>query len=204
MTDILRAALSADEDTPAGVDVAAVRARAGRLRRARYAVAGAAAVTALAVLVPVAVLQRDRATTTAAPAPVPALTCPGLLPDAPRDRSGAGDLLPGPVTGALVCDYAYSGIGPAPTGRLSGTARLSATEATALAARLAAAPPPGGNQVCTSEFALPFGLRFAGDGWTRTLRVEPYGCAAVDNGTVTRLAAADKTYLQQLAGRARR
>ena len=42
MSELLRSALSADDDTPAGVDVAAVRARAGRLRRTRYAVTGAA------------------------------------------------------------------------------------------------------------------------------------------------------------------
>lgn len=199
MTDTLRAALSADEDTPAGVDVAAVRIRAGRLRRTRYATAGAAVITALAVLVPIATLRPDRAPTTAATPPE--LTCPEFLPGAPFDGSGPGDLLPGPPTDALICDFAHAREALT-TGRLSGTARLSAAEAAALAARLAAMAPARADQACTREFSFPFALRFAGPGWTRTLRVETDGCAPVSNGTVTRIAGADKDYLKRLEERA--
>lgn len=201
MTDTLRAALSADEDTPTGIDVTAVRTRAARLRRTRYAVAATAAVTALAVLIPVAVLQRDRAATTAATPP--ALTCPDRVPVAPVYGGGSGDLLPpGPVTGALICTYADSRVRPS-SGGLSGSARLTAAEATALAARLAAAPPRV-EQACTQELSSTFALRIAGPGRTTTLRVETYGCVLVSNGTVTRVAGADKSYLRQLEARATR
>jgi hypothetical protein len=203
MTDTLRAALSADEDTPAGVDVAAVRARAGRRRRTRYAVAGAAVVTTLAVLIPIALLRPDRAAPVTGTASAE-LACPEFLPEVPRDGYGAGDLLPGPVTGALICDFAYSVKVGAPTGRLSGTARLSAAEATSLAARLAAAPAVTGNVPCTLEYFPSFALRFAGPGWATTLRIDPYGCVLVSNGAVTRTAGADKTYLRQLYERASR
>lgn len=200
MTDTLRAALSADEDTPAGVDVAAVRVRAGRLRRTRYAAAGAAVVTALAVLVPVAVLRPDRVAVTAvAPA---GLSCPDRLPGAPFDGSGPGDLLPGPATGAVLCTFADFGASGT-SGPLAGVARLTAAEARVLAARLAAArpaPPPGA--VCTSELSVTFAIRFAGPAGPTTLRVETYGCAKVSNGTVTRLAGVDKAYLRQLVRRA--
>lgn len=200
MTDTLRAALSADEDTPAGVDVAAVRVRAGRLRRTRYAAAGAAVVTALAVLVSVVVLEAGSDAVVAAK--VPELVCPDRVPGAARDSYGTGDLLPGPVTGALICTYADSRDRPS-GGRLSGTARLTAAEATSLAARLAAAPPRV-EQACTAELSTTFALQFAGPGRTTTLRVETYGCVLVSNGTVTRVAGADKPYLRQLEQRATR
>lgn len=206
MSELLRAALSADQDTPAGVDVAAVRARAGRLRRTRtrYAVAGAAAVTALAVLVPVAVVQRDRAATPVASTGAPDLTCPATVPGAPADRHVTGDLLPpGPVTGAVVCTYGSFADGPS-SGRLAGTARLTASEATALAARIAAAPPLSDTQACTAELSATFALRFAGPGWDATLRVETYGCGLISNGTATRAGWADKATLRALEERAGR
>jgi hypothetical protein len=201
MSELLRAALSADEDTPAVVDVAAVRARAGRLRRTRYAAAGAAVITALAVLVPIAVPRPGRpAPAVAAP---PALTCPDHLPGGPADGSGPGDLLPpGPVTGALVCRYAdtparFSG------GRLTGTARLGPAEAGPLATRLAASPLRS-DQVCSAELSTTFALVFAGPGWTATLRVETYGCALVSNGRVTRVSGVANAALKELEKRATR
>lgn len=201
MNDALRAALSADEETPAGVDVGAIRTRAGHLRRTRYAVAGAAVVTAVAVLVPVAVVQRGNDTTPTAAAAVPELTCPDRVPDGPPARQTTGDLLPpDPVATGLVCTYADTSDRPS-AGELAGMTRLTTAEAADLASRLAGAPPFG-DQPCSRELSTTLGVLLAGPGWSTTLRVEMYGCGAVSNGTVTKAAFAARSYLRQLEERA--
>jgi hypothetical protein len=201
MTDILRAALAADQDTPAGVHVAAVRARAARIRRTRYAMAGIAVLATLAVLVPVAVLQRDRPPTVVAASPP--LACPERIPAAPAEVDSDGRLLPsGPVTGGLVCTYGEFR-GYPDTRRVAGTARLTAAEASSLAARLAAGPSAD-NRTCTQELGPIIALQFAGPGWTTTLRVELYGCGMVSNGTVTRVYGVDQAELRELEARATR
>ncbi len=128
----------------------------------------------LAVLVPVAVPRSGPDAVVAAAPATPA--CPDRLPTAPDDGSGPGDLLPATVTGAVLC---FFGDGSRSTDPLTGVARLTAAEASSLAARLAAAPAvsPAGVP-CTDELSATFAIRFAGRTGAATLRVETYGCAA--------------------------
>jgi hypothetical protein len=176
VTEDLRSAL-ASGDTPAGIDVAAVRARAHRLRRRRMALAtsAAAVVTALAVAVPVGLLRSGSPPPAAAPPGPVALACPDTLPDSPRNAGPGldGALVPFPAEEALVCSY------PAGSG-LTGVARLRGAELQSI--RRLDGRPPTGDQICTSEFGHPFVLQVGGAGRVVTLRLEPYGCALVTNG----------------------
>lgn len=191
MTDTLRAALSADDDTPAGIDVAAVRTRAGRLRHTRYAIAGAAAVTALAVAVPIAAVRPGTPSVTAA-AP-PALICPDRLPASQADPHATGDLLPGPPTEAVLCTFDGSG-------RLSESAPLSAALTATLGRRLADLDQPTEiDVVCTTEHASPFAIRLGGPDWTTTVRIDPIGCPRVGNGEVMGLSQTYESYLLPFA-----
>jgi hypothetical protein len=196
MTDDLRSALSAG-DTPAGVDVGLLRARAHRLRRRRMALATstAAIVTALAVAVPVGLLRADPASP-AAPASA-TLGCPYFMPDRPRNTGpGLGDaLVPFRPERGLVCSYDGS---PTENGELSGVARLTAAELRFLTGRLHRSTP----EYCTSEGGSPFAVQVAGAGRVVTLRLEPYGCAIATNGTWSQYAPEDKEWLRRLQGRA--
>ena len=204
-TDDLRAAL-ADTDTPAGIDVTAVRDRARRARRRRLAVAtsATAVAAALAVALPTALLAPDRPTAPGTTASAgPPLACPDTLPDRPSNAGPdlADALVPFTPDAALICSYVSVDPSTNP-GPLTGVARLTAAETLAAVRRLDAAPVAGGQFVCTSEFGWPFVLRVAGPGRAATLRLEPYGCGLVGNGTLTRAADADKAYLRDLAARA--
>lgn len=193
----LRDALTAGEaDTPAGVDLPAIRSRAHRIRRRRVAATAgtAAALAALATAVPVLALRPDGAPTAAAP---PALACPERI-FTTGTPTGSGTLLPGPPTGALVCTY-----GGEPGKPLTGVLRLSPTETDRLAARLEATPAaPDGDLPCTADLGRTYALQFVDRDRATTIRVEDYGCHTVTNGSVTRLAGAEQSYLDDLGDRA--
>lgn len=200
MTEHLRAALSDDRDTPAGVDVEAVRTRAGRLRRGRWAVAGVAALTAVAIAVPVVLLRPDPAP----PAPSAPVTAAGQAAPACPDTAPAAPAAPAPATGPLVgfaptggllCGYLADQTTTMADGPLGAVTRLTAAQARALAAVIDAASGPDGELGCTDELALPYTLQFAGAGRLVTLRVQPYGCGEVSDGSRVVLAAKDPAFL---------
>jgi hypothetical protein len=192
-----------DTDTPAGIDMTAVRSRADRIRRRRVALAtAAAAATAVAVAVPVAVLRSgtDPGTPAASGRPV-ALACPDAVPEVPANAGPGLDraLVPFAADRALVCTY---GAGGASTGGLTGVVRLTAAETRSAIDRLDAAEPVTGDQVCTSEFGYPFLLQVGGAERVVTLRLEPYGCARVTNGAWGRGLGRDEELLRSLSDRA--
>lgn len=211
MTDQLRGALGADADTPAGVDLGAVRDRARSLRRRRTtALAGAAAVlTAAAIVVPAGLLGGGGSGPDTGPVAAPAgttatsgalaLACPPAPPAKPAN-SGAGladALVPFPADDALVCVYddlapaagskQPGGVGPGrvAAGGLSGVLRLSPADARTTADRLnsGATSPP---LYCTADIGVPIVMVAGGQGRTVELRLEPYGCGTMTNGTSTR------------------
>jgi hypothetical protein len=192
MTEELRAALSDDGDTPAGVDVGEVRARAARMRRTRWAVGGVAVLTAVAVAVPVALLRPDPAP--AAPVaqqPVAQeLACPAALP-APPAAQIAGDLLPATPTAGLACGYGVDD----DTGPLTSVLPLTPAQVSTLAGIVAKSTAPDPAMLCTDEFVPPFALSFTTGGRVTSLRVSAAGCAEVTDGRVVRYAGA---YKQQL------
>jgi hypothetical protein len=198
--DDLRTALSAG-DTPAGIDVGLVRARAHRLRRRRMALATAAAAAVTAVAVPVGLLRADPAPP-AAPTPA-TLGCPDQVPEL-LDNTGPGlaeALVPVTPDGALVCSY---GAGGTSTGGLTGVVRLTAAEVRSAVDRLDAAKPGSGPLICTSEFGYPFLLQVGGGGRVVTLRLEPYGCGRVTNGAREVMLGRDKELLRGLGDEARK
>ena len=83
-------------------------------------------------------------------------------------------------------------------GPLGAVTRLTAGQARALAARIDAAAPADGETVCTEEMGTPYALALTGPDRTVTLRVEPYGCGQVTDGTRTVLAAKDQGFLRAL------
>ena len=203
MTDDLRSALAEGEtDTPAGIDVAAVRGRADRIRRRRsaLAIAAAAAVTTVAVAVPVGLLRADPAPTTPAAPPAP-LACPDSVPDRARNTGPglAGALVPFAAEEALVCSYLPGPDGPA---GLTGVVRLTAAEAGDVLARLERSPVAGDDLACTQELGSPFVLQAGGGGRAVTLRLEPYGCARVGNGEREVAAGPDKDLVRALGEQA--
>lgn len=200
--DGLRSALAAGEvDTPAGVDVSAIRARAHRQRRRRTALvtAAAAAVTALAVAVPVGLLRAEGAPPAAAPAPV-AIGCPELGPGPPRNAGPglAGALVPFAPQEGLICSYDAS---PGQSGGLTGVARMTAAELRSLLDRLDG-PVQASPAYCTNDYGRPFAVQVGGAGRLVTLRLEPYGCRTVTNGVRTVSAADSKELLRDLGDRA--
>lgn len=56
---------------------------------------------------------------------------------------------------------------------------------------------------CTSEYAVPYALVAGGAGRSTTLRVEPFGCGVITNGTAIRYARQDKAFLRGTAPRPR-
>lgn len=215
MTESLRAALSDDDETPPGIDVAEVRARAHSIRRRRgAAVAGAVTLVAVVVAVPVALLRPDGSTAPAGPIaaqsgqPAKPASCPDTIPDweagtnsggTDVDGDGEPDLVVGVPDRALVCTYGLGG-----DGRLSGVRSIRGDEATQVATRLATAPVPAGNQMCTAELSAPFVLAFDGPDGPSTVKVDPSGCTTITNGATTRSAAREKFRLQGLRDTARR
>jgi hypothetical protein len=202
MTNDLRSALTeGDTDTPAGIDVAAVRARADRIRRRRsvLAVAAAAAVTAVAIAVPVGLLRAER-TSPVAPAPA-GLACPDSVPDRPANTGPglAGALVPFAAREGLLCSYLS---GPGRPSGLTGVVRLTAAEVGDVLARLERRPVAGATLACTQELGSPFVLQVGGAGRAVTLRLEPYGCARVSNGVRELAAGPDQGLVRGLGERA--
>lgn len=193
-TDDLRAAL-ADDSTPAGIDVGAVRRRAGRQRR--WAAAGAAAAVvavALAVALP---LQTTRGS---APPLRPSITppspaaadCPSYYPeDLGNSGGGLGErLVPMAVDSVLACQYILADtLNPLPDFEvryLTGSRQLPAQAGRTLLAAMEQAAPrhPAG---CAKEGESVL-LRVTGAGRTVWLRVGVYGCGVVTNGETSRFA----------------
>lgn len=192
MTDQLRAALGADADTPAGVDVGAVRERARHLRRRRSTVlAGTAAVlTAAAIVVPAGLLGGGGPGPDTGPVAAPAGTtaipagCPDQLPTEPVNTGpGLADrLIPFAPEEGLVCGYfpMPRAAGPGP---LNGVLRLSARDLAATVARMNGPADPAPEPICTADAGDPILLRVAGEGRVAILRLQPWGCGDVTNGT---------------------
>lgn len=189
-TDELRAALGTDADTPAGVDVGAVRDRARTLRRRRTTLlAGTAAVlTVAAIVVPAGILGRGGSGPDTGPVAAPAgttpapLACPDALPGTPANTGeGLADrLVPFRVEDALLCSYRQPPKGTATV--LTGVLRLAPAEAASVAEQVNAglATPP---EWCTADIGVPFVLRAGGGGRAVTLTLQPYGCGEMTNGT---------------------
>jgi hypothetical protein len=185
MTGPLRAALGSDEETPAGVHLPAVRARARRLRRRRRAVGAAAVLAVAAVLVPT-VLLRPPPEAPLGRGPVPALGCPDRVPPEPASVT-AGRLVPFRPTTGLVCGYE-----PGPDGRgglLGVVTPLTAAQARTLGQAADAAKAMRSTTACPLNLGPAYAVQLAGPGGRVTLRVEPYSCGFVSDGTHTRLAA---------------
>lgn len=199
MTDQLRAALGADTDTPAGVDVGAVRRRARQLRRRRTtALAGTAAVlTAAAIVVPAGLLGGGGSGPDTGPVAAPAgtaaiETCPDESPLVPRNTGpGLADrLVPITPDRALLCSYAGPEPGTEPgsgsgTALLTGVVRVTAADLRSAVTRLEA----GSTEIpdlCPAIYSGPLTALVAGDGTrTVTVLVSPGGCATASNGTRT-------------------
>lgn len=200
MTAQLRNALTAGEaDTPPGVDLIAVRRRAGRIRRRRIGVAAgtAAALTVIAVAVPFALVRPDRAPVATPAVPVPA--CPVDPPDG-SPNSGPGldrALVPMTPVAAAICTYKAG---------LTGMSPLTATEAQAIVARLDAPPvstePLGSCGLALTPARPPFEMRVVGEGRIVTLRFgcQPGGRRTVDNGVIVK--PADPAFVAHLTDRA--
>jgi len=196
----LRNALAAGEaDTPPGVDLIAVRRRAGRIRRRRIGVTAgtAAALTAVAVAVPFALVRPDRAPVATPSVPVPA--CPVDPPDDPLNSGPGLDraLVPMAPVAAAICTYKAG---------LTGMSPLTGTEAQAIVARLDAPPvstePLGSCGLALTPARPPFQMRVVGEGRTVTLR---FGCQSggrrtVDNGVIVK--PADPAFVAHLTDRA--
>lgn len=187
--DDLRAAL-ADDGTPAGVDLAAVRRRARqRARRTAAAAVGVAAAVAAAVAVPTALVGGggtavEPANRTAAPAA--AEDCPTLFPDPTRNTGpGLADrLVPFQVETGLLCEYGLIGDMRPPTySKLAGSRPLSAAVVRDLVARLERGTVQDRPPACYHSDPPAEVLRLAGAGRLLSLRVDPSECAQVTNGT---------------------
>jgi hypothetical protein len=206
--DDLRTALG-DKATPAGVDVRAVRRRAGRQRG--WLVAG----TAVAVLaVTFAVALPLRTTEGGAPPARPSPTPPAAAADCPRSyprdlhNSGPGlaaHLVPMAIDAVVACEYHGSYLSRQPTPPaafmyLTASRQLRKQDGRALVDLLERAAPrhPAG---CETDGASML-LQVTGGGRTVSLRVDPFGCGIATNGHTTRFGgpAATTSLLALLAG----
>jgi hypothetical protein len=194
----LRAALD-DADTPAGIDLTAVRRRAGRQRRSAFAAAGVAAVVAAAVAVPAAVTGQFLAGPATRAA---AESCPNDFPR-PLGNSGPGlaeRLVPFTVDAALVCEYHVDST-DLTYSVLTTSRQLTPQTARALVAELEISRRRP--DACTLEFRPSIVLRATGSGRTVLLLFNPAGCASVTNGVRTVMLGYDKAGVLDLLETAR-
>jgi hypothetical protein len=171
MTDLrqLRAAL-ADETTPAGIDVAAVRTRARRTRRRTLLVASAAAVAVVAAAaVPAALAGGRQRTAPAAAAADLTLRCP----QPPSDVRDERPVVSFPARKLLVCEY-----GMADFQLVSAT--LQQDGAVVAAAERQVQEVARATRPCAAIFGPPVVLEFAAaDGRTETVTTQRIGCGLV-------------------------
>lgn len=187
-----------EADTPAGFDLAAVRHRAGRIRRRRRIGVAAGMTAALAVAAAVAVPAALRTD----PAPVatpgaPTAPCPQQYPvDPPATGPGLDQaLVPMTPSAAAVCAYDTSR-------RLRSVAVLTAAEAAGVVARLDAPAIAAASASCGRPAGgpAPAVLQVAGAGGRSvTLRLN---CVVVDNGVIAKKV--DPGFVAELTGRADR
>jgi hypothetical protein len=188
----LRAALD-DTDTPAGVEVSAIRRLARRQRlRAVGTVATAVAVVA-AIAVPVAVVRQSRGQVdrppTSGTADGPA--CPSSLPTKVTN-TGAGladQLVPFTPDQVLACAYetspnVQSNPGLDETTYLTSSRALPADVARRLLDRYERGSPQSVGP-CTDELKMPVLFAVTGAGRSLILQIDPFGCMRVTNGTRT-------------------
>jgi hypothetical protein len=187
--DELRTALG-DADTPAGIDLDAVRARAHRRRRTA-ALAAVAAVAGLAVIVTVPVVLAGPRTPAATPPAGTGSDCPDRYPQSLRNSGpGLGDrLVPFRPDGALVCEYrAELDWSPVPhrplVTVLTASRVLAAADARSLLARFERGASHPARR-CPLPGAAPVIVQMSGSGRTVVLRVYPDGCPEVSNGIRT-------------------
>jgi hypothetical protein len=171
MTDLeqLRAAL-ADDRTPAGIDVAAIRTRSRRTRR-RNLLASAAAMVAVvaAVAVPAALIDRRQDTVPAAAATNATLRCPLRAPDRRDDRP----VVPFPARQLLVCEY-----GSPRSQVVSATLQQDGT--VVAAAQRTLQDTARATRPCPAILGPPVVLEFvAADGRTATVSTQQIGCGLV-------------------------
>jgi hypothetical protein len=192
--DDLRAALD-DDATPAGIDIDAVRRRAGRQRRGMAAAAASVAAVALAVTLPLATTGGATPTPGATPtqpaSPPSAGDCPNSFP-ADLGNSGPGldgQLVPMAVDSVLACEYYGSYVNrqpppPAAFQRLITSRSLPATAARALLTTFAQGAIR--HPYCAGAERPSILLQVTGAGRTVRLRVDPFACGLVTNGHAAR------------------
>jgi hypothetical protein len=195
--DDLRTALD-DTGTPAGIEVDAIRRRAGR-QRGWTAGGAAAAVVAVSLAVALPLAARRNATVPTHPVSLPgAANCPSFYP-AGLDNTGPGlddQLVPMTVDSVVACHYNVLNLSRRPLPPrafwwLTGSRQLPTPAARRLLATLerAAVPRPSGC-VTDGESVL---LQVAGAGRILRLRVDPFGCGLATNGHATRYAGSTAT-----------
>jgi hypothetical protein len=205
--DDLRTALD-DADTPGGIDVAAVRRRAGQQRRTALAAVAVAAAVVAAVAVPTALLGGHRAGPAPRPATPPAVAvadCPNRFPAAIHNSGpGLADrLAPFTVEGALICQYRLDQtMNPdgsrAHYGPLTASQAVPAATARALVAHLDARTP-GLSTGCGASGPSVV-LQVLGPGRTVSLGLTVSRCLYVTNGVLEKLAmAAGQEWLDLLS-----